>query len=164
MRPKPIQLRAMAAAMVFLVSGACVYFLARAETAWFVPQLLHWPVIAQLGSSAIGASLPTATHVLAMSLLTAAFLGPRAPASLLAPGLWTLLNVTFEVGQHPRIATAIVSVLPPDWNGLWLIGRLRPYFLYGTFDGLDIAAACAGGVLAHCLIVRLNEEKLHARS
>ena len=116
------------------------------------------PAIAALGGrnvfGALGQWLPSFAHPLAFSLFTAAALRPGMAACWGACAFWGGVNVAFEVGQHPALASAWSAALHGG-AGDWAIARhLVNYFLRGTFDPYDLCAATlgalAGGGLLQC--------------
>ena len=108
--------------------------------------------IATLGGrnlfGALGQWLPSFAHPLAFSLFTAAVLRPGAAAYGGACAFWGMVNVAFEVGQHPALSARWTAALHGS-AGDWAIGRLvLNYFLNGTFDVYDICAAMLGSLVA----------------
>lgn len=160
---RPVNLRMLGAAVVCLLLGSLVYLLVRAEPVWFVPLALHRPLALPQWLYTIAGSLPAAVHVIALSLATAALLRPRSASVALAIGCaWALINIAFEVGQHPDLSPRLVAALPAQFDELWLLDPLRRYFTEGSFDFLDIFAAVAGAVGARHLIARFSEDTRHA--
>jgi hypothetical protein len=157
-----VDLRMLLASAACLLLGSLVYLLVRAEPVWFVPLAWHRPLALPHWLCVMAGSLPAAVHVVALSLATAALLRPRSAGVALAIGCaWALINIVFELGQHPDLSPRLVAALPARLEGIWLLDTLRRYFTEGSFDFLDIFAAVAGAVGARHLIARFSEETRH---
>lgn len=152
----------MTLALACLAVGVCVYLFVRPTPVWFVPSPLHAPLLAHSPIGSMLGFLPVTAHVIALSLLTATTLGARARAATLAPAIWALINVAFEIGQHASVSPLLLRILPQRFAEIWLLDQLRPYFAQGTFDPLDIAGALAGALVARILITNMNPEFHHA--
>jgi len=134
-----------------LVLGLLVYAIERdaARVAW-MPSAATLPVGPVFG--ALGQWLPSFVHPFAFSLLSAATRPADAPPAYGVCFGWWAVNVAFEIGQHPALNVALSGWLQEvlgDGRGAQL---LAGYFLYGTFDGGDIAAATAGAVAAAVIL------------
>ena len=132
---------------VALALGLIVYLTDRdASRAALIPE-----VAALAGSNVFGALgqwLPAAVHPFAFSLLTAAALPPRLAWRYGACAAWCVVNIAFEVGQHPLFSGYLVSALQAT-SGQFVPGRaVTSYFLHGTFDAADIVAGAFGALLA----------------
>ena len=57
-----------------------------------------------------------------------------------------------EVGQHPFIAQRLSEVIPPWFAHLPILNKTNSYFIYGTFDPLDLLAIVLGVVAAYVVI------------
>jgi hypothetical protein len=108
---------------------------------------------------ALGGWLPDLVHPLAFSLFCAALM-PRRPVPAYGACIaWFVVNVMFEIGQHPSISPTLAAALQPvPVLGRWLAG----YFVRGTFDPGDIVAAAMGSVLAAAILHLFVLEKGHA--
>lgn len=140
----------MGAVAAALAAGLLVYLGDRpAGTAWLLPQAgaLRGPV--GLGDAA--SWLPSAVHVFAFALLSALVLPPRRLLYTVACAGWMLVDLAFELGQHPDAAAPLsgwlLAHLPLD-----LAQPLARYFLAGTFDRADLGAALLGGAAAWLLL------------
>jgi hypothetical protein len=115
------------------------------------------PSIAALGGlnlfGALGQWLPSFVHPLAFSLFTAAVLKPGVAACWAACTFWAIVDIAFEVGQHPALAATWTAALHGGL-GQWAIARatLR-YFLQGTFDPYDVCAVMLGALIAGALLL-----------
>lgn len=133
--------------------GASLYAFARSATAWGLPAELHFPFLeGWLGR--FGGCAPTFIHVAAMSLLTAGVLGGTARVAWVAALAWVSTDIVFELGQHELLRVHLIGAVPEWLERAWLIDRTRSYFLNGTFDAMDIAAALLGGLTALALMLR----------
>lgn len=105
---------------------------------------------------AAGGSLPSFAHALAFSLIAASFPTPVAGPRYGACAFWCVVNLAFELGQHPMLSHPL-SVALRDASDALPAARsgfeaLSVYFLRGTFDAGDIAATFAGAAAAACLL------------
>ena len=103
--------------------------------------------------------LPSFVHVLALGLLSAAVWPSRGRVPYAACALWWLVDVAFEVGQHPRLAGAVADALQRALGDGPAASGLAGYFTRGRFDPADIVAATAGALVA-AAVLHLS----HARS
>lgn len=150
---------------VALSAGVLVYLADRiASHAALIPS------IAMLGGrhlfGTLGQWLPSFVHPLAFSLFTAAVLKPGVAAACGACTFWALVDVAFEVAQHPALTASWTAALHGG-VGEWVIARSTfNYFLQGTFDPYDICAAMLGALAAGALLrsVDLFQGGRHASS
>jgi hypothetical protein len=139
-----------------LVIGLTVYLTDRnASHAVLIPA-----VAALAGSNLFGAAgqwLPSAVHPFAFGLFTAAALPPRYAWRYGACAAWCLVNMVFELGQHPLVS-GYVAGAPQAGGGQSLPGRmLANYFLHGAFDGSDMLAVVLGAVAAAAVLRRMQQ-------
>lgn len=142
----------MGAAAAALAVGLLVYLGDRpADTAWLLPHAgaLHGHV----GLGGAASWLPSAVHAFAFALLSALVLPPRRPLYTMACAGWVLVDVLFELGQHPAAAAPLSRWLQAHLP-LDLAQPLARYFLAGTFDRADLGAALLGGAAAWLLLRR----------
>lgn len=113
---------------------------------------------------AVGQWLPSFVHPFAFSLLTAAALAAQCTWRYGACMAWCVVNLAFEVGQHPRVSAPLGHWLQRSCGPTSLTRPLAGYFLRGTFDRGDIAAAVLGALAAAAVLwfVRLRREITHA--
>ena len=64
---------------------------------------------------------------------------------------WFICDCLFELGQKYKCAAARMT--PEFFSHLPFFENTRAYFLYGTFDGLDIMAYGVGAAVAFLLIM-----------
>lgn len=142
----------MAAAAAALAVGLLVYLGDRpAGTAWLLPQA--GALRGHAGQGGAASWLPSAVHAFAFALLSALVLPPRRPLYTTACVGWVLVDVLFELGQHPSAAAPLSRWLQAHLP-LDLAQPLARYFLAGTFDRADLAAALLGGAAAWVLLRR----------
>lgn len=147
--------------ILLLVTGSLIYVTDRAPeyiyfTRFFGLHLkMFGPDTRILG--AFGLRLPAFFHVLSFSLITAAFMSAAKKQFLGISIGWFLINSIFELGQKYKHAAA--GITPEFFDRLPFFENTRAYFLSGTFDWLDIAAAAFGAVAAYLLL--LATQKYH---
>lgn len=102
---------------------------------------------------AAGLWLPSLMHTFAFSLFTAATLPFRSTWRYVACATWFAIDAVFEWGQHPSIkrelGAAIENLLGAAGSG----HALANYFVQGSFDGADIAAAAVGAMAAAAVLL-----------
>jgi len=114
------------------------------------------PIDALHSGPAFAASLPSLLHVAALICMTYAIAGPGKPALLAACGGWFLLDSWFELAQYGPVARWIVAHAPAWFDTLPVLERVRPHFMFGTFDFADLAAIALGTVGAWFWIVHFH--------
>jgi len=107
----------------------------------------------------VGAWLPSFVHPFSFALLTAAALPAGSRWRYSGCVGWGLVNVAFELGQHPA--------LKGSWRESFDAGVAVPlgrYFIHGSFDVRDLAAAVAGALAAAAVLrwLALITERRHA--
>ena len=132
-------------ALLSLLVGALVYVTRPAGALFLVPfGDLSGVSSGALSFGPLGGSLPSLTHALSFTLLSAVALGATRRAAFVSAALWLSTEVAFEVGQHPVVAARLDA-----------LGLGSDLFRYGTFDPLDLAA-CAFGVAAAVLMLSVR--------
>jgi hypothetical protein len=130
-----------------LALGVLVYMTDRdpARAQW-------WPRMASLATGPIfgaaGQWLPSFVHPFAFSLFTAAALPRAAAPAYAACAAWWAVNVAFEAGQQAQVSAWLADTLPRVLGDNRLAQALSSYFVLGTFDAGDVAAAAAGALAA----------------
>ena len=136
-----------------LTLGLLVYLTDRSP-----PQAALIPAVPALAGrhlfGVLGQWLPSFAHTFAFSLVSAATLGPRAIPRYEVCVFWSVVNIAFELGQHPRLSAHLSHWLQSSFGESPVIRSIARYFVRGTFDVGDIAAA-ALGALAAAAILRL---------
>jgi hypothetical protein len=105
---------------------------------------------------AIGQWLPSLVHPFAFSLFSAALLPPRRRWHYGACAFWLGVNAAFEIGQHPQVRAPLAAALRSAFGEGRIAGAVENYFLRGTFDVGDLAAAATGAALAAVILLRLQ--------
>src|SRR5882672_5854212 len=117
--------------LVALIVGVLVYLTDRAPHASVLPSLR---VAAPAVFGMLGQWLPSFVHPLAFSLFTAAVLPPRPGLQYAACAFWCLVDVAFELGQHPIVRAQLASAVDQTLGSIQFAARLANYFRLGTFD------------------------------
>ena len=100
----------------------------------------------------IGDSLPTFIHVYAFILLTAVVAAPPVNKIVHVCAAWFAFDGLLEVAQIHSIARWI-SAHTPDWfSGIPFLENTADYFLFGTFDVLDLLSIAAGTLAAYITV------------
>jgi hypothetical protein len=111
-----------------------------------------FPTIAALDTGPVfgvlGPWLPSFVHTFAFSLFTVAALPSRSAWRYRACAAWCAVNVAFEMAQHLHVSVRLAEALEGGFGPASLTRPLANYFLRGTFDVGDIAAATAGALAA----------------
>jgi hypothetical protein len=134
---------------ICLVAGVLVYLLTRppGSTA-FLPPWLSLGLAVPAALLPVAGALPTFAHAAAFGLMTAGVLGGGRLPTFLACFTWMLINVVFEIGQHPVVAVWFASLPGVAVTENPVLRWLADYWTHGTFDLLDLTAAVAGAGLA----------------
>lgn len=159
----PREVVLLAAALAALALGVLVYAGERTPgSAWLMPSVeaLH-------GRHFFGAAatwLPSAVHAGAFGLISAALLPPRTALYALACAGWVVVDLAFEFGQHPAVASGVSAALESTLPAA-LAQPLARYFLQGTFDPADVGAVLLGGAAAWGLLCWTDSraEALHGQ-
>jgi len=147
--------------LLALAVGALVYLTDRAAS--------HAALIPNLGSLAdgrvfgsVGQWLPSFIHPFAFALFTASALPPDSRSAYGACVFWCVVNIVFEIGQHPLVSHRLAEMLQASPRLLPVARPLANYFVRGTFDVGDIVAAALGS-LAVAAALRLTHRRMEAR-
>ena len=152
------QLRAMRTAAGLAASGAAalavgllVYLGDRgAASAALLPT--GWALGGGPGFGALGMWLPSFVHPFAFSLFTAALLPLRAVPAYGVCAAWCAVNLVFEIGQHPGVSGLLAQAVQETFGSGPVGTALARYFVRGTIDWGDIAAAVLGSLFAASLL------------
>jgi hypothetical protein len=138
-------------ATTVLLAGVAVYAIGRAPgSGGVVPFAGYFWQSGQRSFTPFFGSFPSFAHAFAFSVFMALVL-PWRPAWIAAScALWAVIDVAFEIGQHP----AVVAKLPAWMHQVTGFDRLRQYLTSGTFDLLDVVAAVLGAIAAYGLLSR----------
>jgi hypothetical protein len=127
----------------FLV-GVLVYLIARPRTiSAFFPEAIRIAAPMPHGLRSLLGPVPTFVHVLAFSVMSAAFVGRTYTRQLLLCVGWAAIEVVFELAQYPLVRDRLLRV-----SLLSSMPFIRSYLAGGTFDCADILAAIFGASLA----------------
>ena len=140
---------AIGVAALFL--GTLVYFVDRPPNLIFVPSDIslfhHTPKV----FGVIGHSLPTFAHVFAFSLLLGTVLGDTKKTRIIVCLGWFTVDSLFELGQHPQVSELLLNLIPQWCEKIPLLYKTDSYFLYGTFDPLDMLSIALGALAAYAV-------------
>jgi hypothetical protein len=106
----------------------------------------------------VGQWLPSFVHPFAFSLLSAAALPARCVFRYGACLAWCLVNVGFEVGQHPQLKQLWFESLHGPFGQAPLVRFVANYCLKGTFDASDLVAAILGALGAGMVLSLLDHD------
>lgn len=123
------------------------------------------PALAALTGSnlfgALGQWLPSFVHPFSFSLFTAAALPPASAPRHGACVAWGVVNVAFELGQHPQVSASLAELLQGGLRAVPLSQALARYFTDGTFDSGDIVAALLGALAASAVLQLVHRDLEH---
>jgi hypothetical protein len=158
---RPLALASIAGAAIAF--GVAVYAFARPQPALFLPATWHRPLAHGLPTALLGV-LPTFVHALAMPLLTAALLQPRRKAGLRAIcAAWCVVEIAFELAQHPRIGHALLNALPVDARSSALLAPFGHFVRSGRFDALDVATALLASMVACAILLHTCAQRADSK-
>ncbi|MEA1935502.1 MAG: hypothetical protein U9M96_01625, partial [Thermodesulfobacteriota bacterium] len=130
---------------VFLF-GSLEYLLTRPVDSTCMEKIVGW---FRGGSSGIsiygdmGGFIPEFAHPLSFALITMAlFPGSSRKTRGFICFFWLCIELFFEMGQ--KFGSEIVLYMPSFFDRIWLLDNLRPYFMNGTYDSLDVFAIFLG--------------------
>jgi hypothetical protein len=144
-----------------LLTGLFVYLTARASgTVWFLRSMPRPGFSVPHVVAHAAGPLPTLTHSLGFSLLSAGLVGSRQRGAAIICAAWFLLESAFEIGQRSDISAWLTPRLPAWFDHVWLLANARSYFTLGTFDLFDLAACAAGAALAYFIVCLTQPEEV----
>jgi len=143
-----------------LAFGTLVYLTDRPPGVTALPDSLNLYGLTPTLFGSAGQNLPGFAHVFAFSLLTAALLGTGRYVALGASGTWFFIDFVFEIGQHPTIASWLSRLIPTWFDNIPILGRTKGYFLYGTFDLLDLIFIALGALAAYLVLQRMRSREV----
>ncbi len=148
------------AAFAALGIGALVYVLDRdtTEVPFFSDISLGHLLPSIFGP--IGDSLPGFAHVFALSLLTIALFGWGKRVALWACLSWFAVDVAFEAGQHPQIATYVPGIIPGWFERIPILQQVEACFLWGTFDTWDLLSIAVGAAAAYLVAIYMAPRRM----
>ena len=100
---------------------------------------------------AIGNNLPAFIHVFSFILITAGLISCHKTGFLIICLSWFAIDCAFELGQrHSTWASSMI----PDWFAhIPFLENTKNYFLLGTFDFIDLAAAAISAAIAYFILI-----------
>lgn len=138
---KIINLTQLRIGVLVLLLGSLVYLFDRSASGLpFLPNYFSALPALPPNLSEFGLVFPAFAHTLGFALITTAILVLQRMAACVAVLLWPLINIAFELGQHPMVAPWIVQPLSLQAEDNIFIDTLRCFFQGGTFDVYDMAA------------------------
>ena len=142
-----------------LLLGTLVYVLDRPAEQTLLANALNLPSFTLGVFGAIGDVLPAFAHVFAFILFTVALLGNSRSDLIVTCVGWFLVDVAFELGQHPSIASWLSAHLSSGPENLILVNHTADYFVYGTFDPGDLIAISMGALTAYLVIEKTKRQE-----
>ena len=70
---------------------------------------------------------------------------------------WFLIDCAFELGQE--FNSLLLKIIPDWFAGIPFLENTENYFLYGTFDFIDLAAITIGAVIAYFVLLATNKSE-----
>ena len=129
--------------------GGIIYLICRSGTPVYFLTYIFPEAVNSTGSAGyMCRSVPSFIHVYACILLIASVLNPsRAWLSLICFS-WMIVELFFEIGQHPVFAQQLTEWVPLWFDGFPFLEVTKPYFLNGTFDPVDVLFIIIGTAAA----------------
>jgi hypothetical protein len=159
-----INIRQILIGLAVLLLGSLVYLVDRPPDHTyfvynnFVNISLHNTLPSLFGS--IGNSLPAFIHVFSFILITASLISCRKKGYLFICLGWFLVDCAFELGQ--KFNSLFSKIIPSWFAGIPFLENTENYFLYGTFDFIDLAAITIGTVIAYSVLIATNKSERRA--
>jgi len=144
-----------------LALGTLVYVIDRPPGETALPDSINLYGTLPALFGAIGQSFPAFAHIFAFSLLTAACLGNGRYVAVGACATWLLVDMAFELGQHPSLAPYVAAAVPEWFQEIPILGRAAGFFLNGTFDPWDLAAIFAGALVAYATLSLISQRSAY---
>ena len=144
-----------------LVLGVLFYYFFRsAEHTYFLkflginPHLKYFlpPVFVTLGNS-----LPTFTHVIAFTLMTAGFIASQKKGYAIVCLTWFAIDILFELGQG--LDNMMIQIIPDWFSDFLFLENARNYFLHGRFDYFDLLSIALGSLAAYFLLIITSKDE-----
>lgn len=154
-RPESMQV---GIALFALLVGTLTYLLGRSVQAYFVPDSLFSDGTLAALFSPIGNHLPTFAHTLAFTLLTTAVVWPWPRYLAASCVAWFTVELLMELGQHDAVAAHLAAAMPNVFHDVAVLEAIPRYFLYGTFDPLDLLSITLGSVCAWLSVMGIRKQ------
>lgn len=137
-----------------LTIGVLVYVADRdADQVYFLPAAYSFANESSAIFGQIGGYLPDFLHVYAFILLSCAALRPDRMGVIKISALWFLLDLFFEAGQHPAIASQLANNVPGWFLQVPILENTSAYFRRGAFDPIDMVAITLGSIAAYLTVI-----------
>ena len=105
----------------------------------------------------VGYSLPSFIHVFSFILITAGLLHCQKRGRIIICVCWFLIDCAFELGQ--KFNSLLLKIIPDWFEGIPFLENTKNYFLYGTFDFVDLVAVTIGTVIAYFVLLSTNKSE-----
>ncbi len=105
------------------------------------------------GFGGIGNHLPTFLHAYAFIMLTLAVVVPRRNGAIAICCLWFVADSLFELGQIGVLSEQIANGVPDWFRGIPFLENTVDYFVFGTFDVIDLYSIAFGSLAAFLTFV-----------
>ena len=106
----------------------------------------------------LGKILPAFVHVFSFALLTAGILACKRTGCVVACLVWLSVDVAFELGQ--KFGVWFSSLVPSWFEGIPLLENTVDYFMFGTFDFMDLTAIVVGSLVAYITMMCTLERRV----
>ena len=142
-----------------LLIGALVYYIDRPpDQTYFVNRYsedlsMHDRIPNLFG--VVGHSLPDFLHVFSFILLTAGISSCGKRGYRLICVSWLLIDSAFEFGQ--KYLKQPIKNLPNWFDGIPILEAVKPYFIRGTFDYIDLISIVLGTIAAYIVLIKITE-------
>jgi hypothetical protein len=90
-------------------------------------------------------------------MLTAGIISCRKKGFLIVCLFWFSIDCVFELGQ--KFNSLFSKIIPSWFAGIPFLENTGNYFLYGTFDFIDLAAITIGTVIAYFVLLATNKSE-----
>jgi hypothetical protein len=138
-----------AAALFALLVGLLFYILSRpADSVYLFTLFSYSPTHYSNLFGVVGEWLPSFIHTYAFILLTVLVVGSGPRVIIISSLFWVGIGWLFEWGQHTVVSVHLVTHMPEWFSTIPVLENSANYFLYGTFDPLDLAAVVVGALAA----------------
>jgi hypothetical protein len=105
----------------------------------------------------VGESFPDFIHVFSFILLTAGVSSCGKKGYRVICLSWLLIDSAFELGQ--KYLKQPIKDLPDWFDGIPILEAIKPYFILGTFDYIDLLSIVLGTIAAYVVLIRITEKK-----
>ena len=146
-------------ALTALLVGVLLYLTTRNhQQIFFINYFPDISILPQFPSTGITYSIPSFLHIYAFILLTTAFISVQLHSVRLICVFWLVIEILFEIGQHPLLAAPVAGIFPDWFNHYSSLQAVPNYFVNGRFDFLDITFLLLGALAAYLTVKKTNRE------